>query len=93
MKNTFIRSLEAEKRKEVKAMIDKVIELRKQEREIFDVNIVRQITNIIKTGDEVKKNRLPVEHFLEANDSFSKYLDDLYACIKKDDAECLRKLK
>lgn len=93
MKNTFIKSLEADKRKEVKEMIDRVIELRKQEREIFDVNIVRRISDIIKLGDEVKKNMLPVEHFLKANDSFSKYLDELYTCIKNDDRECLRKLK
>lgn len=72
----IITQLKPKDKKKVRIMLDKIIDLKKRELGIFERNIINQIKDNIKTLQEVKKGRLPIEVGLEKNKKCSEYISN-----------------
>lgn len=64
-----------EKKKKIIKEIERLIELNKQEREIFIRNIIRQFDKIIEIAKETKKGNYPIEYLLEVSKKKHDYIE------------------
>lgn len=78
----FYDQMNREQKRKVREIIGYVKELRENQREIFDRNIIKPITDVLKLEDDVKKSRIPFEHYLRSNEELSKHLKDFCGATK-----------
>jgi hypothetical protein len=80
--NTFYRSVEPSKRKELRLHIEKVIKLRKEQREIFERTLIAPLTNNIRTAEKVLRNEIPIEHYVKDTQGLDIYLKKWFGVMK-----------
>ena len=72
----FYRELEYGNKEKVKKAILESIEKRKREIEMFESCLITPIKNVIRIGEEVLKNRHPVEYYTTSSSTLSKFITE-----------------
>lgn len=76
MGNIILTHLKSKEKKCITERLDKLIELRKEQLELFERNIINQLKDEIKILNETKKGRLPIGYALKKSRKCSDYIDN-----------------
>jgi len=55
-------------------MLETVKEKREEQRAMLDKNIIKPISDMIKLTDDVKKNKISIEHYIKRTKDLNKHL-------------------
>jgi hypothetical protein len=79
----FVGQYKGEKKKQVRAAILKSIENRKKQVAFFEQHFIKPQKDVLKMGDKVLRNELPIEFYIKQNESLSQYINKLLGGYKE----------
>jgi len=80
--NKFYNQLNPEKKRKLREILAHHKELRENQREIFDRNLIKPITALINLTDDVHKSKISIEHYQKRSKEFGDYLRRFIGEIK-----------
>ena len=79
----FFTQLPMAKRRDIRKLIDKTTESRKEQRKLFMENVVNPITEQINLSKEVLSGQLAIEHYIKRNERLAKHINGLLKGVQK----------
>jgi len=70
----YYKDLTVEQKRNLRAMLENTVELKKKQIGIFEKNLINPIKEQIKLVEQVKKNEIPIQHFIKRNKEWSEWL-------------------
>ena len=77
--------MKPESKRQIRILLDDIIENRKKELAIFERNFTQPLKEIIKTVNDARQGRISIEIMLQRNRALSKHIDDFLNARPKGD--------
>ena len=83
----FYNDLTMAQRKVLRAQLDKVVVLKKQQLDLFEKAFIKPLRKQILLAHEVRTNEVSLEHFLKESERWSKWLKTMMRTVEVENGQ------
>lgn len=79
----FYSHLSVEEKRKLRKQLESVVENKKNQLKIFEDNFIKPIKHQIALVEKVKKSEISLQHYIQSNEKWSKWLMEFMSNVSK----------